>query len=94
MPLEIVPKLVFQCLFCNWRPPNDAALEAVVLHFEVEHNKDIIELEKVPVCVCKNESEAPILQFLGSFSIRDRITDRYLCRECKSVATLKRRARA
>jgi hypothetical protein len=41
-----------QCKTCGWRPPEDAIMEAVQLHFQVEHDTDAVTLDLVPVCSC------------------------------------------
>jgi hypothetical protein len=41
-----------QCHRCGWYPPEDTLMEAVKLHFEVEHDTDEIRLELVGVCSC------------------------------------------
>lgn len=41
-----------QCKICNWRPPDDAIMEAVQLHFQVEHDTDAVTLDLVAVCSC------------------------------------------
>lgn len=44
--------LQLQCQHCGWRPPEDAVMEAVQLHCQVEHDTDKVVLDLVPVCTC------------------------------------------
>lgn len=37
---------------CSWRPPDDALMEAVQLHFQVEHDTDEVTLDLAVICSC------------------------------------------
>ena len=41
-----------QCKPCGWRPPEDVTVEAVELHFQVEHDTDQVALDLAVICVC------------------------------------------
>ena len=41
-----------QCQRCGWPPPEDATMEAVLLHMQVEHDTDEVKLDLVAVCTC------------------------------------------
>lgn len=49
---NIARSLTLQCKDCGWRPPEDATMEAVQLHFQVEHDTDKVTLDLVAVCAC------------------------------------------
>lgn len=40
------------CPLCQWIPPSAAVMEAVELHFQVEHDTRKVRLELIPVCTC------------------------------------------
>jgi len=44
--------LRLQCKECQWRPPEDATMEAVQLHFQVDHDTDKVTLDLAAVCTC------------------------------------------
>jgi hypothetical protein len=44
--------LRLQCKHCGHRPDENSVMEAMALHFEVEHDTDKYELDLVPVCSC------------------------------------------
>lgn len=41
-----------ECKECRCRWPDDAPMEAVKLHMQVEHDTDEVNLDLVPVCSC------------------------------------------
>jgi hypothetical protein len=41
-----------QCQACGWPPPEDATMEAVLLHFQVDHDTDEVKMDLVGVCSC------------------------------------------
>ena len=41
-----------QCETCGWSPPEDATMEAVLLHMQVEHDTDEVKLALVAACTC------------------------------------------
>lgn len=41
-----------QCKRCLWVPPEDATMEAVQLHVQVEHDTDEVALDLVAACSC------------------------------------------
>jgi len=45
-----MPDLVLVCRPCRWRPPADTVMEAVKLHFEVEHDTAEVAMEMVAWC--------------------------------------------
>jgi ribosomal protein S26 len=44
--------LWLHCKDCGWRPPEDTTMEAVQLHFQVDHDADQVTLDLLPVCTC------------------------------------------
>ena len=44
--------LRLHCKECAWRPPEDTTMEAVQLHFQVEHDTDQVTLDLLAVCSC------------------------------------------
>lgn len=44
--------LQLHCKDCGWRPPEDATMEAVQLHCQVEHDTDEVTLDLLAVCSC------------------------------------------
>ena len=45
-------RMRLQCSGCEWLPPEDATMEAVQLHFQVEHDADEVKLNLVVICRC------------------------------------------
>lgn len=41
-----------QCHACDWIPPDNTSMEAVQLHWQVEHDADEPKLDLVPACTC------------------------------------------
>lgn len=41
-----------QCQTCGWPPPEDAKMEAVQLHFQVDHDTNDVKLDLVAACKC------------------------------------------
>ena len=41
-----------QCQRCGWPPPEDATMEAVLLHMQVDHDTDDVKLNLAAVCSC------------------------------------------
>ena len=50
--MNIEPSLRLQCRHCGWRLDNDVQMEAVKLHFEVEHESNDVQRDLVSVCTC------------------------------------------
>lgn len=44
--------LRLHCKECGYRPPEDATMEAVQLHFQVDHDTDQVALDLLAVCPC------------------------------------------
>lgn len=47
-----VARMALECKHCRLRLDPDAVLEAYMLHMQVEHDTDKIELDLVAVCRC------------------------------------------
>lgn len=47
-----VSHMALECKHCTERADPDAALEAYLLHFQIEHDTDHIEFNLVAVCRC------------------------------------------
>jgi hypothetical protein len=69
----------------NW--PDDTPMEAVALHFNVEHDTDKIEINLVAVCTC---GEA--MKFVSSAHWRNDITDFFSCSVCGNTGYTERKA--
>lgn len=48
----IEPTLLLECAECGHRPPPDSVQEALLLHFQVEHDTDKIHMNLSAVCTC------------------------------------------
>jgi hypothetical protein len=48
----IEPRLVLECATCHHRPAPDSVLEALSLHFLVEHDTEDVNLNLIAVCTC------------------------------------------
>ncbi len=49
---NIGARLRLQCKYCDWIPPENAVMEAVALHCQVDHDTSEIALDMVAVCSC------------------------------------------
>lgn len=70
-----------ECKTCSHRWPGDAVVEAIRLHFNVEHDSDSIELELRAVCRC-----GAAMTFDGS----EGTLDRYTCPACGGKGSVRR----
>lgn len=75
--------LRLQCKPCGWRPPDDAAMEAVQLHFQVEHDTDAVTLDLLPVCTC-----GAAMEHTGTSHFKDY----FRCGACGNTGFVKRDA--
>lgn len=49
---RMIEVFALECEHCRERFPPDMVMEAVKIHFEVEHDTDDLKLVLVPVCQC------------------------------------------
>lgn len=45
-------RMMLACKYDGDRWPDDTQMEAVLLHFQVEHDTDRVELDLIVVCAC------------------------------------------
>jgi len=79
--------LRLQCKPCGWRPPDNATMEAVQLHFQVEHDTDEVTLDLKPVCTCGAAMEHTVTRPTGG-GFKDYVQ----CNACRSTGFVKRDA--
>lgn len=84
---EIGPQLVLECKECGHRPPPDSVQEALLLHFQVEHDTDKIHLNLSAVCTC-----GTTMTFTGSSPTGGGFKDHYHCPACGNTGWVKRNA--
>lgn len=85
------PPMALQCKECDWRPPEDAMMEAVALHFNVEHDTDNYAMDLRAVCSCgaamtfdeRTEPRGPRL-----------VADFFTCPACGNTAEVHREPEA
>ena len=76
-----------QCKACGWRPPEDAIMEAVKLHLQVEHDTDAVTLDLAVVCSC-GSAMAHVRTAPTGGGFKDHMT----CGACGSTGFVKRDA--
>lgn len=74
-----------QCKPCGWRPPDDATMEAVQLHFQVEHDTDAVTLDLVAVCAC-----GAAMTHVRSAPTGGGVKDHMACGACGNTGFVKR----
>jgi DNA-directed RNA polymerase subunit RPC12/RpoP len=79
--------LRLHCKDCGWRPPEDAVMEAVQLHFQVEHDTDQVTLDLLAVCACGAAMGHTVTKPTGGG-----FKDYVLCPACGSAGFVKRDA--
>lgn len=79
--------LRLQCKQCDYRPPEDMTVEAVQLHFQVEHDTDEVTLDLVPVCAC-----GASMTHVRSAPTGGGIKDHVKCGACGSTGFVRRDA--
>lgn len=75
-----------QCKHCDCRWPPDAVVEAMLLHFQVEHDTDAVTLDLRAVCQCGAAMDLSHTVSLGIYTLRDH----FVCSACGRRGTLKR----
>ena len=80
-------RLRLQCHTCGWVPPEDTTMEAVQLHFQVDHDSSDVKLDLVPACRC-GEAMTPT----QSHTVRGQTTDFYRCGVCSNTGYVTRKA--
>ena len=79
--------LRFHCKDCRWRPPEDTTMEAVQLHFQVEHDTDAVTLDLLAVCECGAAMEHAATKPTGG-GFKDYVR----CAACGSTGFIRRQA--
>ena len=54
---NLAKRLRLQCKTCGWPCPDDTEMEAVQLHFQVDHDTSAVTLDLVPACRCGEAME-------------------------------------
>lgn len=67
-------RMRLQCGPCGWVPPEGTTMEAVQLHFQVDHDADAVALDLVAACRC---GEA--MEHTGSAGNGKQATDFFRC---------------
>jgi hypothetical protein len=49
---NLARRMRLQCHPCGWVPPDATVMQAVQLHFQVDHDTSDIRLDLVPACRC------------------------------------------
>jgi hypothetical protein len=80
-------RLRLQCKTCGWVPPEGAQMEAVQLHFQVDHDTDGVELDLLPACRC-GES----MTHAESATAHGATTDFFRCGVCGNTGHVTRKA--
>jgi len=75
-----------QCKRCQWVAPEDARLEAVHLHVQVEHDTDEVALDLVAVCSC-----SPAMTVTSSRTTIGGLRDYLKCGACGNTGHIIRR---
>jgi hypothetical protein len=79
--------LRLHCKECSWRPPEDTTMEAVQLHFQVEHDTDQVTLDLLAVCSCGAAMEHTVTKPTGG-GFKDYVR----CTACGNAGFVKRDA--
>lgn len=86
---NLAKRLRLQCHSCGWVPPEDITMEAVQLHFQVDHDTDECKLDLVPACRC---GEAMMLT--ESVTHSGETMDSFHCGVCGNTGYVTRKAEA
>lgn len=81
-------RMRLQCQPCGWRPPEDATMEAVQLHFQVEHDTDKVTLDLVALCSCGAAMTVTNTRPAGPGQVKDYLS----CAACGNTGHLTRGA--
>jgi hypothetical protein len=79
-------RLRLQCKPCGWVAPESITMEAVQLHFQVDHDTSDVTLDLVPACRC---GEA--MTHAESVTVRGEITDFFRCGVCGNTGYVNRK---
>lgn len=82
----IEPALELECHICRWRPPPNAVMEAVLLHFQVEHDTDDVKLDLAVICNC----EATMAFTFSEPGKGTEVQDHFRCPKCLNTTVVKR----
>lgn len=83
--MRIKPALRLECHTCNWAPPETAVMEAVKLHFQVEHDTAELVMDLAAICSCGQRME-----LVRSSPFAGKFVDHMLCLACGNTAKLER----
>lgn len=86
---NLAKRMRLQCKPCGWVPPESATMEAVQLHFQVDHDMDQVKLDLVPACRC---GEA--MTHAESVTHSGEATDFFRCGVCGNTGHVTRKAEA
>lgn len=82
-----IASMALQCKHCHDQWPDDTVVEALLLHFQIEHDTDKVEMNLVAVCRC-----SLVMEFTDSTPIANKpgmIADHFKC-SCGREGYLKR----
>lgn len=83
-------RLMLVCHHCGDRWPDDAVMEAVRLHMQVEHDTDEVEVDMILACACNARMALTRKEPLRN----GRERHHYDCPACKRSTTLMRNKEA
>lgn len=87
MAERISPTFTLECEHCRHRWPHDAVVEAMLLHFQVEHDTDEVRLELTVVCTCRAAMALSSTSELGGGAV----AEWYTCPACGNTARVRRK---
>jgi hypothetical protein len=80
-------RLMLACSKCPERFANDTEMEAVRLHYNVEHDTDEIEINLIVVCSCGTTMDPTRTEPVGDGTV----LDHFACPSCKGTTAIGRR---
>lgn len=83
---RVRPSFALECKHCKHRWPGDATAEAMLLHFQVDHDTDDVEVDLVVVCTC-----AATMTFVEARPTGGGTREHYTCPACGNDAVVGRR---
>jgi hypothetical protein len=84
---NLYQRMILECKKCHWRFEDDTVMEAILLHFQVDHDSSNIELALVPQCRCGTTMEL-VGNTKFSNASGDHIRSTWMCPACKSTGWL------
>ena len=84
--MQIKPKLVLQCHYCIWRPPESDQMSVVLDHMVEAHQLFDVKLDLAAVCGCGETMKQVHTSPMGGRTVREW----FICTHCGNTAKFSR----